>query len=278
MHDAIHVSVAEHSRVLLTGFGGDPLFSYLTDVIGLVRRGRPGQIATDITNSVFGHGRLPPIGIRTMLRELRPKRPRPLPLPSWLHPDLAKSLALRERYAQDASWDVGPLHPVRGMAQRSLLSPAMSLIFEHQDAGAIRRPIESRHPFFDLRVIGYVFAIPPVPWSQDKELLRTPIQAALPEENRRRPKAPLAGDHVAAQCRDERVRAHIASLAADFRSKYFAEGTFPRRLRPDRGEDVWTSLRPLALAYWQRWNGSLSDVDVPRAVVSAVCSPPGVRT
>lgn len=269
VHDAIHTSVMGHSRVLLNGLGGDPLFCYLTDVVGLLKAGRPGQILSDIIRSLFQYRRLPPIGIRTTLRQLWANRREPPPLPRWIHPDLVAELRLHDRYAREISWDVGAVHPLRAQAQRSLLSPAITAMFEHQDAGAIRRPIDSRYPFFDLRVIDYVLAIPPVPWSQDKELLRTSINAALPEENRRRPKTPLAGDHVAAQCRDVRVRAYVESLAPDFRSKYFADGTFPRRLRPELEEDAWTSLRPLALAYWLRWNESVPDAHVPPVAVSA---------
>jgi asparagine synthase (glutamine-hydrolysing) len=276
VHDAIHASVLGHSRVLLNGLGGDPLFTYLTDVVGLLRTGRFGQILSDIVRSLFQSARRPPIGIRTTLRQLQPNRNEPIPLPPWIHPDLVAELRLRERYSRESSWDIGALHPLRAQAQRSLLNPAFTTMFEHQDAGAIRRPIESRYPFFDLRVIDYVFAIPPVPWSHDKELLRTSIGASLPEEHRRRPKAPLAGDYVAAQCRDRRVRAHLESLARDFRSKYFSDGTFPRRLKPEAEEDVWTSLRPLALAYWLRWNENAPDEPVPPVAVSAVRASPRV--
>jgi asparagine synthase (glutamine-hydrolysing) len=113
-----------------------------------------------------------------------------------MHPDLVTRLGLTERYRQSASIPPEQLHPVRGTAQRALLAAKWALAFESQDPGRDRVPLETRHPFFDLRLMRYLFAIPPVPWAMNKAMLRIAMLGGLPDAIRRRPKTPLAGEPV----------------------------------------------------------------------------------
>jgi asparagine synthase (glutamine-hydrolysing) len=66
-------------------------------------------------------------------------------------------------------------------------------------------PIVWRHPFLDLRVLGFMLAVPPVPWGWNKLLLRRAMAGRLPAELLARPKAapepptvPLPGGHAMA--------------------------------------------------------------------------------
>jgi asparagine synthase (glutamine-hydrolysing) len=45
----------------------------------------------------------------------------------------------------------------------------------------------------DPRLLAFVFAIPPVPWCQDKQLFRAAMRGALPSAVLTRPKTPLGG-------------------------------------------------------------------------------------
>jgi asparagine synthase (glutamine-hydrolysing) len=54
--------------------------------------------------------------------------------------------------------------------------------------------VEIRYPFFDVRLVNFVLAIPPLPWCADKWLLRAAMRDKLPDAIRLRPKRPLAGN------------------------------------------------------------------------------------
>jgi asparagine synthase (glutamine-hydrolysing) len=48
-------------------------------------------------------------------------------------------------------------------------------------------------PYLDLRLIDFVYSVPPIPWLQKKWMLRRSFRGVLPEEVLARPKAPLRG-------------------------------------------------------------------------------------
>jgi len=244
--------IANHSRVALTGVGADPLFGYHIDAAAMLKRGQVWRLAAEIANCLVVHRRRPPVGIRTTLRDLRLRQAPPRALPPWMHPDLVTRLGLTERYRQSASIPPEQLHPVRGTAQRALLAAKWALAFESQDPGVIGVPLETRHPFFDLRLMRYLFAIPPVPWAMNKAMLRIAMLGGLPDVIRRRPKTPLAGEPAVAQCRDAATRARLASLVTRPTQSYVSPDAFPPRVN-DSMTDVWTNLRPISLEYWFRW-------------------------
>jgi asparagine synthase (glutamine-hydrolysing) len=244
--------VADHSRVALTGVGADPLFGYHIDAAGMLKRGQVWRLAADIATCLAVHRRRPPVGVRTTIRALMRRQAPPKSLPPWMNPDLVARLGLAERYRQSASTSPEPLHPVRGNAQRALLAPKWALAFESQDPGVIGVPLETRHPFFDLRLVRYLLAIPPVPWAMNKEMLRTAMLGRMPDAIRHRPKTPLLGEPVLAQCRDAATRVRLASLVTRPNQTYVSPDAFPPRVSESM-TDVWTNLRPISLEYWFRW-------------------------
>ncbi len=250
-----HREVAAHERVILTGYGGDPLFLYQTDVAGRLKSGKVGQIVADVASSLFLHRRLPPVGIRTTLRQLRPRPAQPVPIPSWINPAFAREVGFADRYREPARPSIDAAHPVRAEAQRGILHRKWAIHFDAQDPAVTGVPIEFRHPFFDLRVVNYLLSIPPVPWAPRKELLRASLRPSLPESIWRRPKTSLAGSPVAVLCSEEATRARLRSLVSTSARKYFREGTFPVDVSA-AGDDIWTPLRPLALEYWLKWSGT----------------------
>ncbi len=66
-------------------------------------------------------------------------------------------------------------------------------MFEQENPGVTRCPVEVRHPFLDLRVVNFLLALPPFPLFFEKQLLREAVAGRLPESVRTRRKTPLAG-------------------------------------------------------------------------------------
>jgi len=252
---AFMADVASHARVLLTGIGADSLFRYQTDVATLLRGGQAGRIALDVASSLFVHRRLPPLGIRTTLRQLAGVRPKSLALPAWIDPALVEHLEVHA--LNQAAASTGRRPGLRGRAQWELLHLRTTQMFESSDAEVLGVAVEMRHPFCDLRIIDYVLGIPAVPWSCDKELLRTPILARLPEQIRRRKKSVPQADPVVESCRDTATRTRLLSLARSVTPRFVS----PTELLAAMGnsaEGVGTNLRPLTLEYWLRWAGAVT--------------------
>ena len=148
------------------------------------------------------------------------------------------------------------MHPTRPAAYRLLSSADWPAIFESYDAGVTGVPIDVRHPFFDVRLVEYLLAIPPMPWCFDKTILRLAMRGVLPDAVRLRPKAVAAGDAVVA------VLGRPAAQWVDRFEPVPALGAYVRRDRVPRlyGEEdsasVWIGLRPLCLNYWLASQGA----------------------
>jgi asparagine synthase (glutamine-hydrolysing) len=200
MDDMMFDAAAAHSRVVLTGYGGDPVqYPEPAYVPRLMRGLRFGRLAADLAATVQVNRRLPPLYLRSgagrWWQDRRGALPEAPPLPEWINPDLARRLNLDDRWRH---WhqtvpehDHG--HPNRPLAAYHLDQPLWPSTFDNYDAGATGRPMEARHPFFDLRLIAFMLRVPPLPWCINKTLLRQAMRGRLPESVRWRPKAPLAG-------------------------------------------------------------------------------------
>ncbi|MGE0448394.1 MAG: asparagine synthetase B [Vicinamibacterales bacterium] len=245
--------VAARCRVMLTGDGGDPLLYYETDVPQLLKTGQLWRIGAEVARSLISLQRLPPLLIRSSVKRWLNPPPAGVRIPSWINREFAARMRFEERYREWPSHRVEPAHPIRALSQERLCHPKVARNFECSDPGAIGAPFETANPLFDCRVVRYVLAIPPVPWSISKELLRTPLQADLPEVIRRRPKAPLAGDPLWVLSRRKSVRDRLTSLGPIPPCPYLEPTAFPPVLDPPRPNDLWTNLRPVSLAYWLRW-------------------------
>jgi len=139
-------------------------------------------------------------GIRTRALRLLGKDPDQPIYPDWLAPEFSRRESLADRWKEQTelpkSWAAHPIHP-RGHG--SLALPLWTHLFEQNDPGATRYPVETRYPFLDLRVVNYLLALPPFPWFYKKNLLREAMTGRIPERIRVRPKTPLQGDPVSAK-------------------------------------------------------------------------------
>jgi asparagine synthase (glutamine-hydrolysing) len=188
--DALH-QAALHGRVLLRGEGGDSgLYPSSGHFVDLARKWRFGQMAAEVWHYRRAVGRRPPLYFGTYFRKRFGSQETLVSLPSWLNRQFVDRLQLQARWehVQTAPQTV---HPSRPEAYSDLASCMWPNQFVRLDPGASRILLESRHPFFDVRLVSYLLRLPPVPWCVHKHLLRTAMRGALPEAIRTRPKAVL---------------------------------------------------------------------------------------
>ncbi|HEX4915221.1 MAG TPA: asparagine synthase-related protein, partial [Vicinamibacterales bacterium] len=188
--------MAGGNRVALSGDGGDEVLwrSYVADLVGAVPA---GDLIADLARCLFIHRRRPPLGIRAKVETWRGHvQPGPQ-LPEWLNPDMVHRLDLETRFRDNRGAATG-LHPLRPEASRRLSSPFVHSFLEGHDSGITRVALEHRWPFLDVRLVGFLLAIPPVPWCVDKLVVRVAMSDSLPEVLLRRPKTPLPADPLRA--------------------------------------------------------------------------------
>jgi asparagine synthase (glutamine-hydrolysing) len=247
VHDLLR-RTATHGRVALTGFGGDPaMLGSATYALGLLRGGSWGRLAADLWRSV-SRGYLPKVGCRSRLRRWLGRGRRCHAL-TWVNPGLAARLDLPGRWSRVNAEQPAP-HAHRPEAWRSLTHPLWPYLFESYDPGVTGLPVEPRHPLFDLRVLTFLLAIPPLPWCDNKEVLRSAMAGLLPEVLCRRPKAPLAGDPVHLLLRRQESSWVDGFGAAPGLENYVVRGQVPRLVGGTNPDTVWANLRPLSLNHW----------------------------
>ena len=228
---------AAFARVLLTGYGGDPLPSS-PDLAW-----QPAWAALR-----HGHWKWPLTRLATRWQR-RPQPDQPDPLPAWVHPQWARRMDLAERAAV--------FQRRARREQFGLVEAALwRTLFAWSDAGYHGLPLKIRFPFFDLRLLEFVLSIPPVPWLDDKRLLRAAMGDRLPELVRTRPKTVMAGDVALEQNRHAGPPAWEIELLAGPEMAPYVDQEWLRRLRrqpPSEQALIWATQRPpVHLAYWLR--------------------------
>ena len=233
---------ATFSRVLLMGFGGDPLFgprrrsfreAWREGGYRAARRGLAGRARRSLRRALAGS---PPAPVAEM--------------PAWLDPGFVARAQLRERW-QERMAAQGALDEQRGMAA----APLWETIFIGSDPAYTGVPVKARWPFFDLRLFDYVLAVPAQPWCRSKYLLREAMRDTLPETVRLRPKTPLRGLPYPAALQRLGVSAWMCELAAAPEIAPYVD-----RQRLARALETPSALAPglgpvlsaLSIAYWQR--------------------------
>ena len=190
-----HKLASSRSRVLLSGEGGDLGLSLSNSHFRrLLQAGRYGRFLRDSAAYAIARHGLPPMGVRTLLkRRFGMCDPWRVDYPQWLNPDFEARWQLRERWSSNNEAP-STTHPHRPEAAGELLAPLWQNFLESYDAGYTRASVEVVYPYCDLRLLRFLFSIPPVPWTVDKCLTRTALRGWVPEAVRLRPKTPLAVD------------------------------------------------------------------------------------
>ncbi len=228
---------AAFAPVLLTGYGGDPLLA-------------PPDLAWRRAWAALRQGSWQwPLRRLVTSRRDRQRRGRPVPLPAWVNPEWARRMDLAER---SATFHRRALREQVGLVQ----APLWRTLFAWSDSGYNGFRLSVRFPFFDLRLLEFVLAIPPVPWFDGKRLLREAMGDRLPEVVRTRPKTVMPGD-VALE-RNSRTGApawEIDLLGAPEMAAYVdADWLEAVRSQPAAAQaHTWATDRPpVQLAYWLR--------------------------
>jgi asparagine synthase (glutamine-hydrolysing) len=250
--------IAARSRVVLTGFGADPALSCLLSVhfLDLLKKRQFGHALVGAMRYLADEGRFSRLYLRTRWQRWFSSRSQAPHYPGWLNRDLEKRLDLRERW-KALPRASAPKTAVRPVAYQAMVDPVWPTLFEACDIGLTRVPVEVCHPFFDLRLVNFLLALPALPWCSDKELLREAARGILPDAVRLRRKSPLQADPLIALLQQPES-AWVDSFEAVPELRRFVE----RRLIPKVfGEkDAWTAwihLRPLSLNKWLRSKGRL---------------------
>ena len=245
-------NISADCRVLLSGEGSDNLMDFqMWPYAGdLRRRGEWRRLLTELANYIWVRP-FPWRGIRARFLRLFGKELGMPVFPEWISRDFAKDMKLKERWKEWGMHPNLPLeHPIHPRAYASLSLPQWTHMFEQENAGVTRFPVETRYPFLDLRIVNYLLALPPFPWFFQKMLLREAMTGRLPETVRMRPKTPVQSDTLSEQFR----RTGIERLKQMHWSKDIDKYIDRSALIPPHGkmnpEQLSNSLRPYCLNIW----------------------------
>ena len=192
--------------------------------------------------------RCPPLGIRTRLRSAFARTAPGAGFPGWLNHDFAQRTDSRRRLEGLAA-EPPYVHPTHARAH-AMLSSAYGRRCSSRWIGFHPHPLEFRHPLFDVRVMRSVLAIPLMPWSVDKELLRSVTAGVLPAEVRRRRKSPLGSDPIAAHVANGHPPAFNPVNTAPRLAGYVDLQAVPRSVDERDPVRCWMDLRPRSLDLW----------------------------
>jgi asparagine synthase (glutamine-hydrolysing) len=245
--------VAARNRVALTGFGGDPGLSCLLSVhfFRLLKNRKIGRVMADAMRYLAAEGRFSRLYVRTRWHRWFASKSQTPHYPAWLNPDLEKQLLLRERW-EASNCPPAPNGAVRPVAYEAMLDARWPTLFEGYDSGVTSLPVEVRHPFFDLRVVNFLLALPALPWCSDKELLREAARGILPDAIRLRRKSPLLADPLVAFLqKPESAWVDSFEPVPDL-DRYVVRERIPRVFGEKDAWAAWIHLRPLSLNFWLR--------------------------
>src|SRR5437773_12422243 len=149
--------LGERAPVILTGQGGDAvLYASHGYFIGLLRRGRVDRVVADGLRYALTRRKLPPLLFRShLLRALHLRSDVP-PYPAWMRADL------RDRWPDVWSWRRRALHPWRPEAAYLIQQPLCANAFQSYDVAWTGVRAKITVPFFDARVLGCLFSLPPM--------------------------------------------------------------------------------------------------------------------
>jgi asparagine synthase (glutamine-hydrolysing) len=243
--------ISEECRVVLSGEGSDNLmhFEFWPLAKDLIERREWAQLFTETLRYASAR-RSPWPGVRRRVERVFRKDPSAPVFPSWIAPDFARRMSLKKRWKEAIAPSTSERHPILPWAHASLDLPVWAYLFEHQNPGVTRRPVEVRYPFLDLRIVDYLLALPPFPWYFEKALLREALAGCLPESVRRRPKTPLAGDPLAEWLKRFESNWMNEATWSEETNRYITRSALaPLRGAGERGE-LPGAVRPLCLNFW----------------------------
>lgn len=253
--------IGVRSRVALTGSGSDPGFSsrITSHLRQLLQKRRFVRAAADAARYLSAEGRFSRLYLRGRWRLLVSSTNPFNSYPNWLSEDLQRDWALHERWKlygvpdrRTALRKESHVDAVRPEATILMNDVSWQDDFESLDPGSTRVPVEVRHPFFDLRLMTFLLALPRLPWCCDKELLRQSIRGVLPDSVRLRRKTPVYDDPIIALLqKPESAWVDRFEPVPELR-RYVRPDRIPPVWRENRSGVAWVNLKPLSLNFWLR--------------------------
>jgi asparagine synthase (glutamine-hydrolysing) len=243
--------IAEDCRAVLSGEGADNLmyFEMWPYARDLAKREEWVRLLNDVPRYAAARG-IPWAGIRRRVINVIRKDPRTPDFPVWIDPDFARRTNAKERWREINEFAVSESHPILPSGHGSLSLPQWSRMFEHENPGISRQPVEVRHPFMDLRVVEFLLALPPFPWFFRKKLLRDAMAGRLPEAIRTRPKTPLAANPIEKML-DRPEAAWLGRMKwSDEVASYVNPALAASAARERKPRETSANIRPLCLNLW----------------------------
>ncbi|MGA2427432.1 MAG: asparagine synthase-related protein [Candidatus Acidiferrum sp.] len=244
--------VAKECRVLFSGEGNDNLmyFQMWPYVQELRRRKEWTRLAAEGLQYLWVRP-FPWRGIRVRLAASFGMDSAADSFPAWIAPDFAKRLNLKDRWRECSELRMPVVrHPVRPKAHASLGLPHWTSMFENENAGVTRHPVDVRYPFLDLRLVNYLLALPPFPCFFQKSLLRRAMADKLPESVRIRPKTPFHGAPLLAHFRRDDISWVNRTPPQEELDRYINRGALPKLHASMLSEQVILGTRPHCLNFW----------------------------
>ena len=244
--------VSAWSRIALTGIGADPGLATLLSVHfrRLISKKQFSRALADAAQYLAAEGRFSRLYIRRRWRNWFGSKKTYLPsYPVWLNAELDRKLDLTSRW-KEMNCPAPPNDSIRPEAWRQMVSPFWTNFFESYDASSTGVSLDVRHPFFDLRLVKFLLALPALPWSSDKELLREAARGVLPKAIRLRRKHPLAADPVVALLQQPGSAWVDRFEAVPVLERYVRRNSIPQVFRETKIWAAWINLRPLSLNFW----------------------------
>ena len=237
------------ARVLLSGQGGDGVLGNSNRYYArLLRQGRYSKLVGEIFDHYCHAGTFAGMGLRSALMPSKRRSPWKPDFSEWVNEDFALRMQLRERW--DYFWQL--LH-TGSDTRRQLRMPWVSRIF--QDYEVLSLPVVVRHPFFDVRLLQYLLALPSF-IKKDKWILRQAMCGKLPAPVLERPKTPLVGDPVRSKLAQGRTEIALESQHSLLKNCYIDgyqyRSSYDQYMKCD-SESTWSSaflLQPVTFNNW----------------------------
>ena len=246
---------ARWTRLFFYGEGPDNalLYEWQPYLSNLLSGKRYGRLVRALSYDLAMHPRVPLwTSIRQVARRRTPRRDEAFP--AWLNDRLAARYRCRERW--EARRRRTAPHPFRPRAYAAFSDTRWQSFFDFFDISGGLSHSETRHPFFDLRLLQYMLAVPAMPWCRSKLLIRRSMQGALPREVIRRKKTPLAASPDFTRVTRWGFPRLVPTPAL---SSYVDVEKMPSA--PATEVEMRALLRPLGLNYWLRCLSSAGSED-----------------
>ncbi len=178
-------SVSRDAPTLIVGEDGDSLFRP-PGLLSMLRAWPARDVARRSLSYVVRHRRKPHLGLwlRRRMAALLTRNPGHDPI--WLR----REFSARDRSPASLGAE---MHATRPEAVSYLGDPYLQRLLETAQSAYTQAPLDIVWPLLDTRVIEFVFSIPPIPWCQDKELMRQSFRDELPSDVIARPKSSAQG-------------------------------------------------------------------------------------